>query len=148
MKVILLQDVKALGKKGDMVEVSNGYAGNYLLPRKLGIEATSKNVNDLKLKRANEDKKAAEQLAAAKDLAAELSDKTLELKLKVGEGGRTFGAVSTKEIAVAAKDQLGYEIDKKKISVDEPIRTVGSHIVKVKLHPKVTADLKVHVSEL
>lgn len=147
MKVILLQDVKSLGKKGQMVEVNNGYASNYLLPRKLGIEATSKNVNDLKLQKANQDKMAAEQLAAAKSLADELKDKTVELKMKVGEGGKTFGAISTKEIAAAAKDQLGYEIDKKKITVDEAIRSLGVHNVKIKLHPKVTADLKVHVSE-
>ena len=147
MKVILLQDVKSLGKKGDMVEVNNGYAGNYLIPRKLGVEATSKNMNDMKLQKANQEKKATEQLAAARDLAASLADKTVELKMKVGEGGRTFGAVSTKEIAAAVKEQLGYELDKKKISVDEPIRSLGNYQVKVKLHPKVTADLKVHVSE-
>lgn len=147
MKVILLQDVKSLGKKGELVEVNNGYASNYILPKKLGIEATSKNVNDLKLQKANQDKKAAELLANAKELAAELADKAVELKMKVGEGGRTFGAISTKEIATAAKDQLGYEIDKKKISVNEPIKTLGVHTVKIRLHPKVTADLKVNVSE-
>ncbi len=147
MKVILLQDVKSLGKKGQMVEVNNGYASNYLLPRKLGVEATGKNVNDLKLQKANQDKIAAQQLDAAKKLAEELADKTVELKMKVGEGGRTFGAISTKEIAQATKDQFGYEIDKKKISVDEPIRSLGTHNVKVKLHPKVTAELKVKVTE-
>jgi len=147
MKVILLQDVKSLGKKGQMVEVNNGYASNYLLPRKLGVEATGKNVNDLKLQKANQDKIAAQQLDAAQKLAAELADKMVELKMKVGEGGRTFGAISTKEIAQAAKDQFGYEIDKKKISVDEPIRSLGIHNVKVKLHPKVTAELKVKVTE-
>lgn len=147
MKVILLQDVKSLGKKGQLVEVNNGYASNYILPKKLGIEATSKNVNDLKLQKANQDKKAAELLANAKELAAELADKAVELKMKVGKGGRTFGAISTKEIATAAKDQLGYEIDKKKISVNEPIKTLGVHTVKIRLHPKVTADLKVNVSE-
>ena len=121
MKVILLEDVKSLGKKGQLVEVNAGYARNFILPKKLGIEATSKNINDLKLQKAHEDKVAAEQLAAAKVLAEELKDKSVELKMKVGEGGRTFGAISTKEIAAAAKEQLGYELDKKKISVDEPI---------------------------
>ena len=145
MKVILLEDVKSLGKKGDLVDINNGYARNYILPKKLGVEATKKNLNDLKLQKAHEEKVAEEQLQAAKDLAAELADKTLELSIKVGEGGKTFGAVSTKEIAQAAKDQLGFELDKKKIVVDEPIRTVGVHGVKVKLHPKVTADLKVDV---
>lgn len=147
MKVILLEDVKSLGKKGDMVEVNKGYAGNYLIPRKLAVEATSKNVNDLKLQKANKEKKAAAALAQAQELAKEMEGKTVELKMKVGEGGKTFGAISTKEIAAAAKDQLGYEIDKKKISVDEAIRSLGVHVVKIKLHPKVTAELKVQVSE-
>ena len=140
MKVILLEDVKSLGKKGQLVEVNAGYARNF-------IEATSKNINDLKLQKAHEDKVAAEQLAAAKVLAEELKNKSVELKMKVGEGGRTFGAISTKEIAAAAKEQLGYELDKKKISVDEPIKSLGVHNVKIKLHPKVTADLKVKVTE-
>ena len=147
MKVILLEDVKSLGKKGQLVEVNAGYARNFILPKKLGIEATSKNINDLKLQKAHEDKVAAEQLAAAKVLAEELKDKSVELKMKVGEGGRTFGAISTKEIAAAAKEQLGYELDKKKISVDEPIKSLGVHNVNIKLHPKVTADLKVKVTE-
>ena len=147
MKVILLEDVKSLGKKGQLVEVNAGYARNFILPKKLGIEATSKNINDLKLQKAHEDKVAAEQLAAAKVLAEELKDKSVELKMKVGEGGRTFGAISTKEIAAAAKEQLGYELDKKKISVDEPIKSLGVHNVKIKLHPQVTADLKVKVTE-
>ena len=147
MKVILLEDVKSLGKKGQLVEVNAGYARNFILPKKLGIEATSKNINDLKLQKAHEDKVAAEQLAAAKVLAEELKNKSVELKMKVGEGGRTFGAISTKEIAAAAKEQLGYELDKKKISVDEPIKSLGVHNVMIKLHPKVTADLKVKVTE-
>ena len=147
MKVILLEDVKSLGKKGQLVEVNAGYARNFILPKKLGIEATSKNINDLKLQKAHEDKVAAEQLAAAKVLAEELKDKSVELKMKVGEGGRTFGAISTKEIAAAAKEQLGYELDKKKISVDEPIKSLGVHNVPIKLHPKVTTELKVHVVE-
>ena len=147
MKVILLEDVKSLGKKGQLVEVNAGYARNFILPKKLGIEATSKNINDLKLQKAHEDKVAAEQLAAAKVLAEELKNKSVELKMKVGEGGRTFGAISTKEIAAAAKEQLGYELDKKKISVDEPIKSLGVHNVKIKLHPTVTADITVKVTE-
>ena len=147
MKVILTQDVKGSGKKGELINAADGYARNFILPKKLGIEATSKNINDLKLQKAHEDKVAAEQLAAAKVLAEELKNKSVELKMKVGEGGRTFGAISTKEIAAAAKEQLGYELDKKKISVDEPIKSLGVHNVKIKLHPKVTADLKVKVTE-
>lgn len=147
MKVILLQDVKSLGKKGDIVEVSKGYARNFILPKKLGVEATGKNINDLKLQKANQEKIAAENLAAAKELADQLSDKSVEIPMKVGDNGKVFGAVSNKEIAAAAKDQLGLEIDKKKISVDEPIKSLGQHTVKIKLHPKVTGQLNVNVTE-
>ena len=147
MKVILLQDVKSLDKKGDLVEVNAGYARNFILPKKLGIEATNKNINDLKLQKAHQDKVAAQQLADAQELAADIEKKSVEVQMKVGEGGKTFGAISTKEIAAAAKDQLGLELDKKKISVDEPIKSLGVHNVKIKLHPKVVATLKVKVSE-
>ena len=147
MKVVLLQDVKSLGKKGDLVEVNAGYARNFILPKKLGIEATNKNINDLKLQKAHQDKVAAQQLADAQELAADIEKKSVEVQMKVGEGGKTFGAISTKEIAAAAKDQLGLELDKKKISVDEPIKSLGVHNVKIKLHPKVVATLKVKVSE-
>ena len=147
MEIILLQDVKSLGKKGDLVEVNAGYARNFILPKKLGIEATNKNINDLKLQKAHQDKVAAQQLADAQELAADIEKKSVEVQMKVGEGGKTFGAISTKEIAAAAKDQLGLELDKKKISVDEPIKSLGVHNVKIKLHPKVVATLKVKVSE-
>ena len=147
MKVILLEDVKALGKKGQIVNVSDGYARNMILPKKLGVEATSKNLNDLKLRKANEEKVAQENLDAAKAFAEELSTKEVILTLKVGEGGRTFGSVSSKEIAIAVKEQLGYDLDKKKIQIKEAIRTPGMHLVPVKLHQKVTAELKVHVGE-
>ena len=145
MKIILLQDIKSVGKKGEIIEANDGYARNFLLPKKLGVEANSKNLNDLKLQKSNEEKIAAEQLKEAQDLAKELESKEVILSIKAGEGGKTFGAVSTKEIAQAAKDQFGFELDKKKIVVDDAIRTVGTHVVKVKLHPKVTADLKVNV---
>lgn len=114
MQVILLQDVKSLGKKGDIVKVSDGYARNVLLAKKQGVEATPKNLNDLKLQNKHADKVAAEQLEHAKQLAKDLEDKQIEVKIRAGEGGRTFGSVSTKEIAAAAKQQLGLEIDKKK----------------------------------
>ena len=147
MKVILIEDVKTLGKKGDTVNVNDGYARNFILPKKLGIETTAKNINDLKLQKAHQDKVAAQQLADAQELAADIEKKSVEVQMKVGEGGKTFGAISTKEIAAAAKDQLGLELDKKKISVDEPIKSLGVHNVKIKLHPKVVATLKVKVSE-
>lgn len=147
MEVILLQDVKALGKKGQIVKVNDGYARNFILPKKLGLEANSKNLNDLKLQKANEEKVAAEHLAAAKELAAELEDKEIVLSLKLGEGGKTFGSISSKEIAEAAKVQLGYDLDKKKIQLKESIKSLGVHNVVLKLHPKVTAELKVKVTE-
>ena len=147
MKVILLADVKALGKKGDVVDVSDGYARNMLFPKKLGVEANAKNRNDLKLQNAHAEKVAQEQFEAAKALAAEIGEKTVHVSIKVGEGGKTFGSVSSKEIAEAAKAQLSLELDKKKIQLSNPIRNLGMTIVPVKLHPKVTAELKVHVTE-
>ena len=147
MKVILLEDVKALGKKGQTVNVSDGYARNMILPKKLGVEATSKNLNDLKLRKANEEKVAQENLDAAKAFAEELSTKEVILTLKVGEGGRTFGSVSSKEISEAAKKQLNLEIDKKKLQLENPIRNLGVTNVPVRLHPKVTGSLKVWVKE-
>ena len=147
MKVILLEDVKSLGKKGQIVNVSDGYARNMILPKKLGVEATSKNLNDLKLRKANEEKVAQENLDAAKACAEELSTKEVILTLKVGEGGRTFGSVSSKEISEAAKKQLNLDIDKKKLQLESPIRTLGVTNVPVRLHPKVTGSLKVWVKE-
>ena len=147
MKVILLEDVKALGKKGQVVNVSDGYARNLLLPKKLGVEATGKNMNDLKLQKAHEDKVAQENLDAAKAFAEELKDKQVTVGIKVGEGGRTFGSISAKEIAEAAKAQLGYELDKKKLQLSDPIKELGTTMVPIKLHPKVTGELKVVVKE-
>ena len=147
MKVILLEDVKSLGKKGQIVNVSDGYARNMILPKKLGVEATSKNLNDLKLRKANEEKVAQENLDAAKAFAEELSTKEVILTLKVGEGGRTFGSVSSKEISEAAKKQLNLDIDKKKLQLENPIRNLGVTNVPVRLHPKVTGRLKVWVKE-
>ena len=147
MKVILLEDVKSLGKKGQIVNVSDGYARNMILPKKLGVEATSKNLNDLNLRKANEEKVAQENLDAAKAFAEELSTKEIILTLKVGEGGRTFGSVSSKEISEAAKKQLNLDIDKKKLQLENPIRNLGVTNVPVRLHPKVTGSLKVWVKE-
>ena len=146
MKVILFEDVKSLGKKGDIVTVNDGYARNFILKKKLGAEATSKNLNDLKLKKQNDEKKAAEILASAEKLAGELSDKSVPLPIKAGSDGRAFGSVSTKEISAAAKEQLGYDLDKKKMHLNEPIKNIGTYLVPIKLHPKVTAELKVIVN--
>ncbi len=147
MKIILLQDEKKLGKKGDIIEASEGYARNYILPKKIGVEATPKNMNDLKLQKANADKVAQENLDAAKALADELSTKQVIVKIKAGEGGRAFGSVSTKEIAVACKEQHNIEIDKKKIQLTESLKNFGSYEVAVKLHPQVTGKLTVKVQE-
>lgn len=147
MEVVLLEDVKALGKKGQIVKVNDGYARNFILPKKLGVEATAKNLNDLKLKKANEEKVAAEQLAEAKRLAAEIEEKSVTVSIKAGEGGRTFGSVSTKEIAKAALDQLKLDIDKKKMVLPEPIKSLGTFEVPIKLHREVTAKLRVKVVE-
>ena len=147
MKVILLQDVKSLGKKGDVVNVSDGYARNMILPKKLGVEATPKNMNDLKLQKANAEKVAQENLEAARAFAKELETKEVILTLKVGEGGITFGSISSKEISDAAKEQLNLEIDKKKLQLPTPIKALGVTQVPVRLHPKVTGSLKVWVKE-
>ena len=143
MKVILLEDVKSLGKKGQVVDINDGYARNYVLPKKLGIEANNKNLNDLKLKNANDEKIAREQLEAAKVFAAEMEKDEVVVSIKAGEGGRTFGSVSSKEIATAYKEQCGKEIDKKKIQLTEAIKNFGVYEVSVKVHPKVTGKLKV-----
>ena len=147
MKIILLQDEKKLGKKGDIIEASEGYARNYILPKKIGVEATPKNMNDLKLQKANADKVAQENLDAAKALAAELETKQVIVKIKAGEGGRCFGSVSTKEIAAACKEQTGIELDKKKIQLGESLKNFGSYEVNVKLHPQVTGKLTIKVQE-
>lgn len=147
MKVILLEDVKSLGKKGELVEVNDGYARNYILAKKLGVEATAKNLNDLKLKKAHEDKLAAQRLADAKAFAESLKNVQVTLKIKTGEGGKLFGSVSSKEIAQAAKEQLDLEIDKKKLVLPSPIKAVGTTLVPIKLHPQVTGELKVIVQE-
>lgn len=147
MKVILLEDVKSLGKKGQIVNVSDGYARNMLLPKKLGVEATTKNMNDLKLQKAHEEKVAQENLNAAKAFAEDLKDKQVTVTIKVGEGGRTFGSISTKEISEAVKNQLGLDIDKKKMQLATPIKELGTTMVPIKLHPKVVGELKVIVKE-
>lgn len=147
MEVVLLEDVKSLGKKGQIVKVNEGYARNFILPKKLGVEATAKNLNDLKLQKANAEKVAAQQLAAAKELGEKLEKASVTLSMKAGEGGRAFGSVSGKEIAKAIEEQLGLEIDKKKLVLPEPLKTFGTHEVPVKLHKDVTVKLAVKVKE-
>ena len=147
MEIVLLEDVKTLGKKGTIVKVNEGYARNYILPKHLGVEATTKNLNDLKLQKANEEKIAAQQLADAKALAEKIGGLSVTLTIKAGDKGRAFGSVSGKEIQKACQEQLGLEIDKKKMVLPEPLKTFGVHQVPVKLHKDVTATLTVKVKE-
>ncbi|MCR5341881.1 MULTISPECIES: 50S ribosomal protein L9 [unclassified Butyrivibrio] len=147
MEVILLEDVKSLGKKGDVVKVSDGYASNFILPKKLGVEATKANLTNLKNQKAKDARDAQALLEKMQDYAKEIEKATVRLTMKAGEGGRVFGSVSSKEIATEAKKQCGFDIDKKKIQLPEPIRTFGTTEVPVKLHPQVTATLKVSVTE-
>lgn len=147
MKVILLADVKSLGKKGEIVNVSDGYARNMLFPKKLGVEANSKNLNDLKLQNQNKEKVAKETLEAAQKFAKDLESMSVTVQIKVGDNGRVFGSISAKEIAEAAKKQLGIEIDKKKLIMDAPIKSLGVTMVPLRLHPKVIGELKVQVKE-
>ncbi|MEE1007803.1 MAG: 50S ribosomal protein L9 [Agathobacter sp.] len=147
MKVILLEDVKSLGKKGDIVNVSDGYARNAILPKKLGVEATSKNLNDLKLQNQHADKVAQENYDNALALKEKLEEVTVVCKLKSGEGGKSFGSISSKEISGALKEQTGLEVDKKKMHLSESLKNLGTFEVSVKLHPKVTAKLSVKIIE-
>ncbi|HOO79880.1 MAG TPA: 50S ribosomal protein L9 [Lachnospiraceae bacterium] len=147
MKVILNEDVKSLGKKGEVVEVSDGYARNFIFSKKLGVEATSANLNNLKLKKANDEKIAKEQLAEAQAFAKDLESKSVTLSIKMGEGGKNFGSISTKEIVAAASKQLNLELDKKKVVLKDPIKSAGIFTVAIKLHPQVTGSLKVNVVE-
>lgn len=147
MKVILLEDVKSLGKKGEIVNASDGYARNMLFPKKMALPATDGNIRDLAAKKRSEEKAAAQSLAAAEELKGRIEKEPVTLAIKVGKGGRAFGSVSSKEIAEAVKDQMGIEIDRKKLVLDAPIKEPGVHTVDLKLHPSVTAKLKVEVKE-
>ena len=145
MEVILLEDVKNVGKKGEIVKVNDGYARNVIIKKKQGLEANAKNLNDLKLRKANDDKIAAENLEAARGLAAKIEDSKITIPIKMGAAGKSFGSVSSKEIAEEVKKQLDIDIDKKKVQLKDAIKTAGDYDVKIKLHQKVTASLKVIV---
>ena len=146
MKLILLEDVKGVGKKGDVVNKNDGYALNFLIPKKLAVEATKSNINDLELKKKAEDKRKKEELEAAQQLAEQLKDKVVKVSVKAGENGKVFGSVTNKEIAAALLQQTGIEIDKKKITFDDPIKMVGRRLVKIKLHPKVMVEMAVDIA--
>lgn len=148
MEIILTQDVKSLGKKGEIVKVNDGYARNFILPKKLGLEATKQNLYDLSMQKAAEEKKQKELLEEARAFGKKLEELTVKLSIKAGEGGKTFGSVSTKEIAEGAKKQFNLDIDKKKLQLSDPIKHAGSYTVPVKLHPQVTAEMKVVVEAI
>ncbi|AKL97347.1 50S ribosomal protein L9 [Clostridium aceticum] len=147
MKVILLQDVKGQGKKGDIVNVSDGYARNFLFPKNLAVEATGGNMKTLEQQNKAKEQKQQEELKKAKDLAAKIEKITVELKAKAGEGGRLFGSVTSKDISELVNKKHGIKLDKKKIVLPDPIRELGVKYLEVKIQPGVTAKLKVHVIE-
>ena len=145
MKVILTEDVKSLGKKGEIVNVNDGYARNFILKKNLGLEATGKNLNDLKLQQQNAAKVAKEKLETAQALAKDLEDKSITVKIQAGVEGKVFGSISSKEIALEAKKQLGMDIDKKKIVIPDAIKSLGTYNVNIKLHKDVVGKLAVKV---
>ena len=145
MKVILLQDVRALGKAGEIVKVNDGYARNMLFPKNLAKEATAGNIKALENKKAAEAEKKAEQKAEATEIKEALADEVITLKSKGGEGGRLFGAVTNVDIAAAIKAQKGFDIDKKKISIPSPIKTAGEHTAEIKLFTDVNVTVTVNV---
>lgn len=147
MKVILTQDVKGQGKKGQMIEVSDGYGRNFLLAKGLAVEANASNVNVMKTKQAAEDARKAKELAEAKALAAQLAKITLTIRVKSGENGKLFGAVSTKDIADELKKQYQFDVDKKKLVLREMIKSLGTYEVQAKLYSEVSAKFNVIVAE-
>ena len=146
MQIILLEDVRSLGKKGTVVKVNDSYGRNYIIPRKLGVEANAANLNDLKLQNANMEKLEAAKMQSAREVKEKLDGKTVKVRIKAGKDGRTFGSVTGKEVAKAIMDEAKIEIDKKKI-VMEPIKALGEQHVKLKLHKDINAEIIVKVEE-
>lgn len=148
MKVILLQDVKSVGKKGELVNASEGYAKNFLFPKKLAVEATKSNLNDFELKQKSEEKRKQEELESAQKIAENLKDQVVTIKVKTGGNGKLFGSVTNKEVADAIVEQTKQDIDKKKVSIGDPIKMVGERTATIKLHPKVTAEVIIKIVEV
>ncbi len=148
MKVILLQDVRGKGKKGQLLEVSDGYARNYMLPRKLAVEATPDAVNTMRMNDKAQQEKRQREREEAFALSNRLKDMTIVVKAKGGGAGRLFGSVTTQEISDTLKSGYGIELDKRRIVLDEQIKTVGEYTVKCKLGYEITADLKLRIEEL
>ena len=147
MKIILLQDVKSIGKKDQIINVSDGYAKNFLIPRGLGVEATKANLNDLAQKEKAEERKKEEEYKEALELSKKLREKTVNISVKAGENGKIFGSVTNKEIAAALLEQTGISLDKKKIALAEPIKTTGEKEVEVKIHSKIDSKIIVNITE-
>ena len=147
MKVILLKDLKGTGKKGEVVNVSDGYARNFLFPKGVAKEATDGNIKVLKEQKTAQKIKEDNELEESKELAKKMGELTIMLFSKAGEGGRLFGSVTSKDIAEALNKKHGIKIDKRKILMDEPIKVLGATNVKIKVHPEVTAQIKVQVNE-
>ena len=145
MKVVLLKDVKNIGKRDDIVTVSDGYARNFLFPQKLAVEATPGAMKEIQRKRAAQDAREAEMLAEAKNKAASLKDKVIALEVKCGDKGRLYGSVTSAEIAASLKEQYGLDLDKRKIDLKDPIRASGDVPVTLRLYPQVTAKVIVRV---
>ncbi|MCT4612677.1 MAG: 50S ribosomal protein L9 [Clostridia bacterium] len=148
MKVILLSDVKKLGKKGDVLNVAEGYAKNMLFKKGLAVEANAQNMNNLKVQKAAHDHKMEEELKQSREISKVIEENHIVILVKSGDEGKIYGSVTNKEISSEIKEQLKLEIDKKKIVLKEPIKTLGVHKVKIKLHTKVIAELDVNVKEL
>lgn len=147
MKLILLEDVKSVGKKGELVNASEGYARNFLLPKKLAVEATKSNLNDYELKQKSEAKRKKEELEHAQEVAKVLNDKVVTIRVKTGENGKLFGSVTNKEVAEEIIKQTGMDLDKKKVSIGDPIKMLGERTAVIKLHPKVTAEVAIKIVE-
>ena len=145
MKVILLEDVKGVGKKGQVINASDGHARNFLLPRKLAIEATDSNLKSLETQQKKVQHKVAQEVAAAQDIAEKLQSQPIKISAKVGDKGRMFGSISNKEIAEAIQSQLGLAVDKKKIVLSDQVKTVGTYTATAKLHAQVSAKLDFEV---
>jgi large subunit ribosomal protein L9 len=146
MKVILLKDIKSVGKKGDVINAADGYARNFLFPRKLAEEATDSNMHILNRKDENERKKKTSEIEQAQELANSLKDKVIKMVMKAGENGKLFGAITTKDIAVALNKQCNLDIDKKKI-VTDTIKLLGTYDVEIKIYPEISTKIKVLVCE-
>ena len=147
MKILLTEDVKKLGKKGEIVDVSDGYAKNFILPKKLGVEATKAVVNEWQVKKGSEANRKEKEKLEAQALAKELYGKSIIFRTKTGEGGRLFGSITTKDVADLIKSQLGYEIDKKRLTLPVAVKAVGQYTVAVKLHAEATTEINLKVEK-